>query len=161
MRKKLLAFTLLLFSVAIYAGERSVLSILMKDGSEVCFYLSEQPMVRFVGDDVNINSITEEFSIARKQVERFAFLDAMPTGIENVEVPSDMGGREEVTIENGSVSVDGLTAGTDMRIYTIKGQLVASTLTDSEGNATLSLASLPAGIYLINYDDTTIKFIKR
>lgn len=161
MRKTLLAFALFLLAASLHAAEKRVLSILMKDGTNVCFYLSEQPLVTFVGDDVKIVSASEEAAIARTLVDRFEFLDEMPTTIEEIEVDDNKPMRDNLEISEEAVSISGLTGNGPVRLFTLKGKLVLTATPDSEGAANLSLESLPAGIYLINYNETTIKFIKR
>lgn len=161
MKKALFTLTFVLFAASIYAGTKSVLSVLMKDGTNVCFYLSEQPLVKFVGDDVKIVSTTEEATIARTLVDHFEFLDEMPTAIEEIEVAEDKATGSYVELSGDGVSVSGLVSGGCVRLFSLKGQQLASTAADGDGHAHLSLQGLPAGIYLINYNETTIKFVKR
>ena len=161
MKKTLLALALFLLSASTYASEKKVLSIFMTDGTSVSFYLSEQPTVKFVGNDVKVVSATEEAIVARTQVERFAFLDKMPTAIEDIEVDDDKSMHDNLEISKEAVSISGLTGNGLVRLFTLKGKQLLTTTPDGEGNANISLESLPAGIYLINYNNTTIKFIKR
>ncbi len=161
MKKTLLALTLLLLSSALYAGEKKVLSVFMTDGTNVSFYLKEQPLVTFVGDDVKIVSTTEEAVIARAQVDRFEFLTDMPAGIEEIEADDDETSRGNIEILKEAIYISGMTPNSRALLFSLKGQMLASATADGEGNASLSLESLPAGIYLINYNKTTIKFIKR
>lgn len=162
MKKILFTFVfLLLLLVSAHAGERSVLSVLMKDGTNVCFFLSEQPIVKFVGDDVKIVSTTQEATILRTLVDCFEFLDKMPTSIEIPKIADNEFTRDNVEIRDNAVSVSGLLAQGVVRLFSIKGQLLASVVADDNGRADLSLESLPVGIYLIHYNEATIKFIKR
>lgn len=161
MKKILLTFACFLFLFSAHAGERSVLSVLMKDGTNVCFYLSEQPVVRFVGGDVKIVSTAQEATVLRTLVDHFKFLDKMPTDIDNPEVGDNEFTRDNVEIRDNAVSVSGLLAQGVVRLFSIKGQLLASVVADDNGRADLSLESLPVGIYLIHYNEATIKFIKR
>ena len=161
MRKTLTTLLLVLLSVSLYAGEKKVLSVLMTDGTNVCFYLSEQPLVTFVGEDVKITSVSEEAVVARTLVERFEFLEAMPTHIEKVEMDEGEMVKECFDFSEEAVKISGLATDGKVNVFTLKGQVVASAMPDGEGNVTVAIESLPAGLYLINYNETTIKFIKR
>lgn len=161
MKKILFAFTFFLLSVASHAGERSVLSVLMKDGTNICFYLNERPLITFVDEDVMIVSDTEEATIPRVSVERFEFLDAMPTSIEDVEMTDDKTTVSHVELSDNGVSINGLKTDSQVRLYTLSGKQLASATASIDGCAYLSLQSLPAGIYLITYNQTTFKFLKR
>lgn len=161
MRKTLTVLLLALLSVSLYAGEKKVLSVLMTDGTNVCFYLSEQPLVTFVGENVKIASVSEEAVIARALVERFEFLETMPTHIEEIEMDEGETVKGHLEFSEEAVSISGLATDGKVRVFTLKGQMVVSAVADGEGNVTISLDSLSAGIYLINYNETTIKFIKR
>lgn len=161
MKKILFAFTVFLLSVASHAGERSVLSVLMKDGTNICFYLNERPLITFVDEDVMIVSDTEEAIIPRVSVERFEFLDAMPTSIEDVEMTDDKTTVSHVELSDNGVSINGLKTDSQVRLYTLSGKQLASATANIDGCAYLSLQSLPTGIYLITYNQTTFKFLKR
>ncbi len=161
MKKLFFALTCTLFAASTYAVEKSVLSVLMKDGTNVCFYLSEQPLVKFAGDDVRIVSTTEEATVPRALVDHFEFLDKMPSAIEEIEVADDKAIRNHVVLSDDRVSVSGLSVGGSVRLFSLRGQQLSVTVADTDGHAHLSLQALPAGIYLINYNETTIKFVKR
>lgn len=161
MKKILFAFTVFLLSVASHAGERSVLSVLMKDGANICFYLNELPLITFVDEDVMIVSDTEVATIPRTLVERFEFLDAMPTSIEDVEMTDDKTTVSHVELSDNGVSINGLKTDSQVRLYTLSGKQLASATASIDGCAYLSLQSLPTGIYLITYNQTTFKFLKR
>ena len=161
MKKILFAFTVFLLSVASHAGERSVLSVLMKDGTNICFYLNERPLITFVDEDVMIVSDTEEATIPRVSVERFEFLDAMPTSIEDVEMTDDKTAVSHVELSDNGVSINGLKTDSQVRLYTLSGKQLASATANIDGCAYLSLQSLPTGIYLITYNQTPFKFLKR
>ena len=144
-----------------YASEKKVLGIFMTDGTSISFYLNEQPTVKFVGDNVKVSSVSEEAIIARTLVERFTFLDKMPTSIEEIEIDNNRSVHNNLEISEEAVSIGGLAGDGQVHLFTLKGKKILTTTADGEGNASLSLESLPAGIYLINYNNTTIKFIKR
>lgn len=161
MKNILFAFMLFCLSASVSAQEKSVLSVLMNDGTNVCFYLSEQPVVTFVEDAVKIVSDTEEALIERALVNRFEFLAEMPTGIEDVEELEEKSARESFELAGNVISISGLSAGCVVKLYSINGQVLLSAVAGEDGKATLLLDSFSQGIYIVNYNETTIKFIKR
>ena len=158
MKKLLSLFILLCFSVSIFAEGKDVLSVIMKDGTSVYFLLAEKPLITFQDDNVKIVSETDEVMMKRTLVERFEFVADMPTSIDDVEEEA-LRGQFELT--GNAVVVNGLADGCKVGLYSINGQAVMSAVAGENGCAILSLEALPAGIYLVNYNDTTIKFIKR
>lgn len=161
MKNILFAFILFCLSASVSAQEKSVLSVLMNDGTNVCFYLSEQPVVTFVEDAVKIVSDTEEALIERALVNRFEFLAEMPTGIEDVEELEEKSARESFELAGNVIITSGLSAGCVVKLYSINGQVLLSAVAGEDGKATLLLDSFSQGIYIVNYNETTIKFIKR
>ena len=157
MRKLLFAFLLFCIPAFMHAQKDMALSVLMKDGTAVYFLLKERPIATFVDDMVKIESSTDEAQIKRTLVDRFEFTDELPTGIEDVE-DEVADGRFELT--KNFIRVEGLAPGCAERLYSVSGQMVMSVAADENGCATLSLDALASGIYLVNYNEITIKFIK-
>lgn len=156
MKKVLLLFLLFFLSATTYAQRKSVLSVLMKDGTSVCFYLSELPVVTFVDDDVKIVSSTEEAQVKRTLVDHFEFLDEMPTDVDELE-----GTSETFELTANTIYVGGLDEACKVQVFSLNGRVVLSGVAGNDGSVKLSLASLSSGVYLVNYNETTIKFIKR
>jgi hypothetical protein len=48
-----------------------------------------------------------------------------------------------------------------VNVYSVDGRIVMSEKVDSNGLALIQLHTIPPGIYLLNYNDITIKFIRR
>ena len=152
MRKTVLIFLLSLISYLTYAQVEKVLCIQMKDGSKVSFFLNEKPHTTFVADSVEVISATAQAKIKRTDVQSFKFETEQENGIDNIENPV-------YDITGGAVSVSGVKPGSNVRILTIDGR-TAMSVKAVDGTALFSIGSLPAGIYLLNYNDTTIKFVK-
>lgn len=157
MRKLLFAIMLISFSAISFAQNKEVLSILMKDGSQVCFLLAEKPLITFAGDDVKVVSDTDEATIKRTLVDRFEFVAEMPTYVEDVE---EKIAREQFELTRNVVHINGLNPGCKVQLFSINGQMVLSVVANENGSVTISIDSLPSGIYLVNYNEITVKFIK-
>lgn len=64
-----------------------------------------------------------------------------------------------VTLERNGSALDlaGLTPGGDVRLFGISGRVMAEIKADSEGRASLSVAGLPRGVYLLQTNARTFK----
>lgn len=58
------------------------------------------------------------------------------------------------------LTLQGLSEKASIHIVSLDGKTVVDTTTDS-GKTTINISSLPAGIYLLNTQNTTLKFIKK
>ena len=160
MKKLLLLLILFFSSVTMYAEGKKVLSVLMNDGTSVYFLLAEKPLITFQNDEVKIVSDKDEATMKRTLVERFEFVSEIPTGIEDVEDLEEKVACENFELAGDAVYISGLTPGCKVQLLSVNGQVLASEVAGENGCVTLQLEALPSGIYLVNYYETTIKFIK-
>lgn len=158
MKKLLLSLLLFAFSALTFAQKKDVLSILMKDGTSVYFLLEEKPLITFENSDVKVVSSTDEAVLERAQVDRFEFVDEVPTAIEELEEEI---AREKFEMTRNAIHLSGLAPGCKVQLFSISGQSILATAANENGAVTISIDSLPAGIYLVNYNEITIKFIKQ
>ena len=161
MKKLLLTFFLLSFPALFFANGKNVLSLLMKDGTTVYFFLEEKPMITFVNDDVSVVCDSEEVTVKRSLVDHFEFVTELPSGIEEVEETENEVSTERIELTHNVIQICGLVPGGKVQLYSINGQALHSSTANGAGIAILSIASLPEGIYIVNYNEQTIKFIKR
>ena len=158
MKKLLFSLLLLTFSALTFAQKKDVLGIFMKDGTSVYFLLEEKPLITFENSDVKVVSSTDEAILERAQVDRFEFVDEVPTAIEEVEEEI---AREKFELTRNAIHLSGMAPGCKVQLFSISGQSILATSANGDGTATITIDSLPAGIYLVNYNENTIKFIKQ
>lgn len=158
MKKLLLSLLLFAFSALTFAQKKDVLGIFMKDGTSVYFLLAEKPLITFENSDVKVVSSTDEAVLVRSQVDRFEFVADVPTDVEDVQQEVE---REKFELTRNAIHLSGLTPGCKVQLFSIGGQSILATAANENGAVTVSTDSLPAGIYLVNYNEITIKFIKQ
>ena len=158
MKKLLFSLLLLTFSALTFAQKKDVLGIFMKDGTSVYFLLEEKPLITFENSDVKVVSSTDEAVLVRSQVDRFEFVADVPTDVEDVQEKVE---REKFELTRNAIHLSGLTPGCKVQLFSIGGQSILATAANENGAVTISIDSLPAGIYLVNYNEITIKFIKQ
>ncbi len=64
-------------------------------------------------------------------------------------------------IAGGMLEVGGVNAGTTVNVYSVAGQLAASGVADTDGNASLDVSNLEAGVYVLQAGNNIVKFVKR
>lgn len=64
-----------------------------------------------------------------------------------------------ISINDDMITLSGITNGATLNVYSANGALVKSSIVAND--AQVSVADLAAGIYIINVDGVTRKFIKR
>lgn len=155
MRKVVLLLFFSFLSGLIYAQEEQALCLSMRDGSSVSFFLNEKPKMTFVADSVKIVSSVSQAKVKRSDVLDIKFKMDVPNSIEDV--------CENGTVEFGSESirVENLKPNGIVNVYSVDGRIVMSEKVNSNGLAVIQLHAIPSGIYLLNYNDITIKFIRR
>ena len=155
--KNLILSVLLFFSaLPCVAENKNTLVVHLTDGTSVSFLLAERPSVTFAGDSLRIVSSVAEAALLRCEVCRFEFVADAASSV--VDVPTASG---ECVISENLLSVSGLNAGATVRLYSLDGRLLRTAGASAAGVASLSTDGLSAGVYVINFNSTTLKFLKK
>ena len=155
--KNLILSVLLFFSALPCVDEdKNTLIVHLTDGTSVSFLLAERPRVTFAGDSLRIVSSVAEAALLRSEVRRFEFVADAASSV--VDVPTASG---ECVISKNLLSVSGLNAGATVRLYSLDGRLLRTAGASEAGVAYLSTDGLSAGVYVINFNSTTLKFLKK
>lgn len=127
----------------------------MKDGSSVSFLFEEEPRLRFLATDIVVKTGVHETSYPQNSVQKYVFAYKESGSISLPAV--EEGG---VSLSGNNLYVSNLKQGTKVSVISIDGRVMRTVAADSEGNCAISLASLPSGIYLLNYADVSVKIVK-
>ena len=68
-------------------------------------------------------------------------------------------GAPTARLLGGRIVLSGLRAGSECRLLTSAGALVAGIKADGDGRAEMATQSLPSGVYLLSADGITFKFM--
>ena len=142
------------FSVSASAIERTTLIVDMRDGSSAMVQLIEKPTITFDGEMMKIVSSKTTLEFSRSDVKKYRFSRHEVSSVEELSL------SPQATIEDNTIVVSGIADGTAVNVYTTSGTVVCSAVADG-GSCILSLDSLPSALYIVTYNDTTIKFFKR
>lgn len=162
MKKKLLMFAFWLTSgAAAVAGNETMLVVTLRSGQVARFALSARPEVTFTGSDVQFATSGETVAYACTDVQDIKFAAGPASGIDEVTMGDAAAPRPTFTLSGNALSVQGLPAGSAVRVYGIDGRLCASALADEGGNAQLTLPASSGKTFIVKTTLTTFKLIKK
>ncbi|MBQ6693590.1 MAG: T9SS type A sorting domain-containing protein [Bacteroidaceae bacterium] len=156
MKKIIISVLMSLFVLPCVAADKNTLVVHLTDGTSVGFLLAERPRVTFAGDSLRIVSSVAEAVLLRSEVRRFEFVADAASSV--VDVPTASG---ECVISENQLSVSGLSSGATVRLYSLDGRLLRTVCASDAGVAYLSTDGLSTGVYVINFNSTTLKFLKK
>ena len=149
--KLLLSFMLLFVGATAFA--QNALVVELRDGSSATFLLADKPRVTFAVEQLNIVSPSASMEFNRSDIKNWHFASA-PTSIEDVTVDA------KATLEGNNLVITGITEDTAITLYTVSGAVVKRSAAIN-GNCTIPLDDLTAGLYLVKHNNTTFKFLKK
>ena len=152
--KHLFAVFLLLIAVRASASDDTTLVLKMRDGSTTNFLLAEKPVITFTGEFIKIVSEYCTVEFYRSSIRNFYFSDEDQTAIVEVVLES------KAILEDNILFISDVPENTIITIYTIGGTLAAMA-TAIDGNCSISLDELATGPYIVSFNNTTFKFLKK
>lgn len=162
MKKRLLnlLIPLLAVSSASAADEQHALIISFHEGDSVALVLADKPCATFAGDALCVESNDFSATYQRSAIAGFHFGWVTDTPTSIASLPERM--VQIVYTDNSTVQVRGIDPASPVGVYGLDGHHIAAPITSEADGITISLAACPAGIYLININNTqTFKIIKR
>lgn len=150
---KILFLLLLLISVGVSAQGRKTLVVEMRDGSSASFQLVEKPTITFTGKLMSVVSASSSLEIKRSDVKQYYF-ETVSTSV------GDVVEEAQAVVSGNTVAICGLPANAAVTVYGANGVQVLSEKA-VDGCCTISLDSLPNALYIVNYNNTSIKILKK
>ena len=157
-RQLLTTFVLIFVSMMTFAQDATQrLVVWQKSGEKVYFDLNEEPETTFEGTQLVIKTNTTTVYYQLENVLRYTYEGTM-TAIDGPKLKPG-----EVRFMQGSdqMAFDGLPDGTTLEVYSLDGKKLFTKQALSGQRTVLSLASQPAGTYIVKVGDATYKFLKR
>ena len=157
-RQLLTTFVLIFVSMMTFAQDATQrLVVWQKSGEKVYFDLNEEPETTFEGTQLVIKTNTTTVYYQLENVLRYTYEGTM-TAIDGPKLKPG-----EVRFMQGSdqMAFDGLPDGTTLEVYSLDGKKLFTKQALGGQRTVLSLASQPAGTYIVKVGDATYKFLKR
>ena len=133
------------------------LVVWQKSGEKVYFDLTEEPETTFEGTQLVIKTTKTTAYYQLENVLRYTY-EGTKTAIDGPKLRPG-----EIVFRQGAdqMAFEGLSDGTRIDIYTLDGKLLKSQTARGSQQTIVSLASQPAGTYIVKVGDATYKFLKR
>lgn len=157
--RRLMAAAVLALAVAApaSAGTPVTMTLHHADGTTTTVSLYTRPQVTFVGEQVVIKSPVATMTYAAADVLRITYGGDIPVlnsiGSPNAEQP--------YTEQDGALVFDANVKAADVQLFAEDGKRLPVSVRTANGRPTLSLASLPAGVYVLSVNGRTSKFVKK
>ena len=124
------------------------------NGTTTDVELYNMPLIQFAGDKVSITSTVLDMEYPKEDVLRFTYRGSADA-IKTVKAEADY------SLEDGQLVFHGIKQSDDVAVYNASGVRVPARLLRHSDNVSLSLASIPAGVYVLSVNGKTSKFTKR
>ena len=144
MKKKAFFLFLWLLLPQVLLAKVNAVVVHQTNGSKTMFMLADAPVVTHSGNTLVLRTATKEASMPVEGIENVTFED-VPTLIDESAITSD------------GILFRQLTAGSEVRVYTVDGKTVSTLTADGNGVIALDLSALPKGVLIIRTPETTIK----
>ena len=129
---------------------KKVIDVEYKDNTVVSVVLSPDLTMKFVDDALVFESEESDNSFALADISGFRYTKRAISGIQEVTA-------ETFVVTAESLQINGLPAGTTVRVYDLNGRVVADEQVDGEFR--LAFDRLPGGAYVVRYGQVSRKII--
>lgn len=148
--------TMLLLLVAFKASataDNTVLVVELRDGNTANFLLADKLKITFTAEQMNVVSCAFSMEFDRVDVKNFHFVNDDATSVEAPVEPN-------AKVEGNTLMLSDIDDGTAIVIYNTSGLPVKHTVAVG-GNCTVSLDDIASGLYIVTFNNTTFKFLKK
>ena len=149
--KRFLVLLLIVCSRLSVSAQTQVLVLHHADKTTTEVELYTQPKITFEGDQMVIASSVLQLSFQVGDVVRFSYKD-QETAIKQPNVG--------YTQENGKIIFNGIKDAAKIAVYNSNGTRVPIRFSSYNGLLGFSLASLPAGVYILSIDGKNAKIVR-
>ena len=149
----LLALSLCFISAKAVAQDKATLVLWHADGTTTDVALYLKPRVVFDGDIVRITSTVLDMEYPKSNILRFSYT-GQGTAISTPKNDADY------TREGDRLVFHGISSADKVAVYTANGIRVPVRLSVTSDGVTLSISSIPKGVYVLSVNGKTSKFVR-
>lgn len=132
--------------------------ILLTNGKTIEFTLNQKPVIKYGTATVTLTYNTGSLEYNMTDIQRVTMGDKSATGIDDIKADKAKG---DLRYANGTFNLNGFEANSPVTVYDLSGRQVQAYRVNSDGSLSFSVATLPAGTYIVKAKSITYKFIKR
>lgn len=143
--------------LAAQEADSDYLAIIANDSTKVYFPIDDAPTVTIASDTLLcVATSSKSYSAPFSQIAYFKLCKSSEiTAIKNIGAS-----QQSLTMSGALVYVSGLDANEKVSIFGVDGKAIAVTSANNSGTATVSLAALPKGVYVIKTRNNNYKLKK-
>lgn len=154
LRRLLTVFFLFVFFKASATSDNTTLVVELHDGNTANFLLADKPKITFTAQLMSIVSDAFSMDFDRSDVKMYRFVN------EDVTTSVKPAVKADAKVSDNTFLLSGVDAGTAIVIYNANG-MVVKRATSVDGGCSISLDGLAAGTYIVTFNNTTFKFLKK
>lgn len=156
MRSVLITTIIMLLTILGSSSVKSqTLVIWQKDGNKVYYSLDEQPKTTFTTEELVITTNNATINYPLAKIQRYTY-EGGSLGINDIKAQG-----VAISHHGDEIIVIGFPVGKSISVYSIDGKQLMSRQSDGSNRQTLSLSTLPTGVYIIKAETINYKFMKR
>lgn len=140
--------SLILIALSVSAMAFSGLKITMTNGSVLSISFSDQPVVKFVGEKLVINTVVSATELDRSKLKTFNYIEA--SSLDDIN-----DGRNIINNSGDNLLIENLPVNSEITIYDISGKLIKCAIV--EGNYKINISDLLAGVYVVSINGVSTK----
>lgn len=153
--KKAFLLLMLLLPSALWADGGMFFTVTTTGGVNTTFFLTEDPVITYEGDNLVVTSTEKTITVAANQVVSINLEGlSTPTGIHQAET-------SRPAITHGQAHMTGLPAGSQVQLFNEGGQLLDTLTASADGDVTLDLNKHPRGIVIVKTATQTFKITNK
>ena len=156
MRRLLLILFFCSAYLANFAQSINDVVVWKKNGDSFICSLAEKPKITYENNYYTIKSSENKTEILFTDIWKVTFYKNESTKVQN-----ELAEKSSLSFKGDDVSVKGAKPNELVALYSVSGKLIAKERVNSFGDATLSLSSLPNGIYIIKTSFSNFKITKK
>ena len=154
LRRLLTVLFLFVFFKASATSDNTTLVVELHDGNTANFLLADKPKITFTAQLMSIVSDAFSMDFDRSDVKMYRFVN------EDVTTSVKPAVKADAKVSDNTFLLSGVDAGTAIVIYNANGMVVKQA-TSVDGGCSISLDGLATGTYIVTFNNTTFKFLKK
>ena len=156
-RLRMLLLALAVMASGIVTAQSYVLVwIWHTDGNYSSLNISDDAVIKLSGEGLSVRNADSQVIFQTDDATQITFREIEePTGVEKLSANPDF------VMEGDELVFPNISSPLDVNVWQVNGMPVNVKLENKGSCYSISLSSLPQGIYILKYKDRTIKFAKR
>lgn len=134
----------------------SSLIVWHSNGTITKFALDDEPVTTYSNGNLTITTNSTTLSLPLEEVSRYTYQINTSTAISNA-----LKTIQKVQLDGDKIMFSQLTKDTDIKVYSTSGLLVNTIQAKAGQTTSVSLNSLPQGVYIVKLNGVTYKFLKK